>query len=368
MAEKERVSGGEPAGRAVPWPHPPLTAAVELTLRCNARCVHCGSAAGRPREGEFGLAEWKAVFRDLAALGGREVCLLGGEPFLVPWWEEAAASAGEAGLGVVFITNGALVDRDTAARLKRLPGLSRVAVSLDGASPETHDGIRGRPGSFLEAAGALERLLEAGVEAGAITTVMKPNLEELPRIRDLLLGRGIGWQVQVAGSGGARFRPDWFLDEAGFYRVGETLDSWRREHTVKELPFAGSHDIGYFSDRLRDYGERPQVLWRGCPAGLDVVGIQSDGGVKACLSLPGRLVEANVRERPLAEIWRDPTLFARNRRFRVEDLRGFCRSCDVAPECRGGCQEMCWSTTGTPWENRFCFRRIEREGSARVGE
>jgi len=361
MIDAHRESGGE-EGIDAPWPHPLLTAAVELTRRCNARCVHCGSAAGRPREGELRLAEWEPVFRDLAALGGKEVCLLGGEPFLAPWWEEAAASAGEAGLRVVFITNGALVDRDAASRLKSLGCVSRVAVSLDGASPEIHDAIRGRPGSFLEATGAIERLLEAGVEAGAVTTAMRPNLEDLPRIRDLLLGRGIGWQIQVSGSSGGRFRPEWFLDEAGFYRVGTWLDRWRREHSVAELPFAGAHDVGYFSERLRDFGERPQALWRGCPAGLSVLGIASDGGVKACLSLPDRLVEANVRERPLAAIWRDGALFARNRRFRVEDLLGACRACDRASECRGGCQEMCLSTTGTPWENRFCFRRIEREG------
>jgi len=355
------------AGEAAAASRVPRTAAMELTLACNARCIHCGSTAGRPRDDELDPAAFASVFADLASLGGEEVCLLGGEPFLHPQWFEIASDAGKRGLGVVFITNGAPVDRTLAKRLAGLPGLARVAVSVDGACAEVHDGIRRRRGSFREATEALSLLQERGVEAGAITTVMRDNLEELPRLRDLLAGRDLGWQVQVAGNAGGRFGEEHFLRPEDFYRVGVFLHETRKAFSVEELPVAGAHDVGYFSSFLEDYGEKPQHFWRGCPAGIEVVGVTSDGGVKACLSLPDAFVEGNVRRRPLADLWRDPDRFARNRRFNPSQLKGFCASCEYGPLCRAGCMELCLSTTGTPWENRFCFHRIETERGPRKG-
>ena len=59
---------------------------IELTLRCNLRCLHCGSTAGEPRKDELEAEEWIKLIEDLAQLGCREVCLLGGEPFLASGW------------------------------------------------------------------------------------------------------------------------------------------------------------------------------------------------------------------------------------------------------------------------------------------
>lgn len=345
----------------------PRIVAVELTLRCNARCIHCGSAAGAPRENELSAAAFAALFEDVACLGGEEICLLGGEPFLHPDWFGIGASAGDRGLSVVFITNGAPVDRGLVDKLRRMPGLSRVAVSLDGACPEVHDAVRGRPGSFREALGALERLQDASIEAGVITTVMRRNLGELEAIRDLLLGRGLGWQVQTVGTGGRQPEESLRLVGEDFHRVGRFLHDCRRRFSVKDLPVAGAHDVGYFSTELENYGEMPQELWRGCPAGTSVAGVTSNGGVKACLSLPDGWIEGRLRERSFADLWRDETLFARNRRFDPARLTGACASCDVFALCRAGCLEMCLSTTGTPFENLNCFRRIERRRRAKKG-
>jgi radical SAM protein with 4Fe4S-binding SPASM domain len=90
--------------------------------------------------------------------------------------------------------------------------------------------------------------------------------------------------------------------------------------------------------------------------------------VKGCLSLPSamnresRFIEGNIRQRPLREIWESPDAFAYNRRFKVSQLKGFCRTCEYAEICRGGCSWTAFSHTGDRNDNPYCYYRqaVER--------
>jgi len=164
---------------------------MELTLKCNFRCLHCGSTAGKPRSNELKFDEWISVMKQLAELGCREVCILGGEPFLMPEWFAIARIICDLGMNLVIITNGWFIEQQIVDQLKTLKRLDRIGVSLDGATPEVHDKIRGRRSSFQKALNALWLLRDAGFEAGAITSVSKLNLSELFKIRDLLVGQNI---------------------------------------------------------------------------------------------------------------------------------------------------------------------------------
>lgn len=336
---------------------------VELTLACNLRCAHCGSTAGRPRPGELTTAEFLRLVRDLRGIGCREMCLLGGEPFLRRDWFGIAEAVCAAGMDLVLITNGLLVTPSLVERLRRLPRLDRIGVSLDAATPEVHDRIRGRPGSFDAAWRAIRLLVEAGFEVGAITTVSRWNLGELPRLRDLLLGRNVTWQIQTATPQGGRFDRRLALAPRAYYRVGRFIADCRRRHTVDELPVAGAHGVGYCSSRLGPVGELPD--WHGCAGGLATLGITSDGGVKPCLSQPDDRLVGNIRTRPLADIWADDSLFRRTRRFRIEMLRGFCRDCEHARTCRAGCPNVALAASGSDGDNPLCFHRIEVEAAER---
>ncbi|MBN1772703.1 MAG: radical SAM protein [Deltaproteobacteria bacterium] len=336
---------------------------VELTLACNLRCVHCGSTAGRPRPAELTTAEFLRLVRDFRAIGCREMCLLGGEPLLRRDWFEICEAVCAAEMDLVLITNGMLVTPALVERLRRLPRLDRIGVSLDAATPEVHDRIRGRQGSFDAAWRTIRLLVEAGFEVGAITTVSKWNLGELPGLRDLLLGRNVTWQLQTATPQGGRFDRTLALTPREYYRVGRFISECRRRHTVDELPVAGAHGVGYCSSVLGPVGELPD--WHGCAGGLATLGITSDGGVKPCLSQPDDRLVGNIRTRPLAEIWADDSLFRRTRRFRLDMLRGFCRDCEHARTCRAGCPNVAIAASGSDGDNPFCFHRIEVEEAAR---
>jgi radical SAM protein with 4Fe4S-binding SPASM domain len=337
----------------------------EITLACNLRCGHCGATAGQPRPDELTPGEALRLADDLAALPCQEVTLMGGELFLRRDWLAIAGRLRAGGVDLVIFTNGWLLDPavdGSAERVAQLQALAprTVGLSLDGARAGVHDAQRGVPGSFERAWRALEALQEAGLPVSVITTLTRHNLYELPTLARQLLGRGIPWQVQVASCNGARMDRADQLTPLEFYWAGAWLDLARHKYDWPLLPVASAHDLGYHSSRLGNLLP-PGCTWAGCTAGLDTLGIQSHGGVKGCLSLPDEFVEGNVRERAIGELWHDPEAFALNRRFRPEMLRGFCATCPHGPACRGGCSDLAQAATGSPYESRHCFYRLEQE-------
>lgn len=333
---------------------------VELTLRCNLRCLHCGSTAGDTRPGELDAAEWIGVMEQLASLGCREVCILGGEPLLAPGWFDVAAAICDLGMDLVIITNGWLIESRVIRRLQHLERLSRIGVSLDGATAEIHDLIRGRAGSHEHALNALRLLRDAGFETGAITSVSVLNLGELVALRDLLAGQDITWQLQAVAAHGRRWSDEWNLSPEQVYQVAEFISKSRAAYGVDDLPVAGSHCFGYFSGRLAGYTELP--VWSGCAAGIATVGICSTGQIKPCLSLPDSKIVGDLRRESLAAIWGDHGRFWRTRLFHPAMLQGFCRTCPHNLQCRGGCPNLPLALTGSDADNPFCCYRIEQQG------
>ncbi len=335
---------------------------IELTLACNMNCVHCGAGVtGRARDQELELDHLSRALREIKALGAGEVCFLGGEPFLRRDWYEVARSARDAGLDVVFISNGWPITDRLVSRLREL-SVRRIGVSLDGPQ-DVHDAIRRRSGSFTRALSALHRLRDAGLEVGAITTVSRRNVDRLVEIRDLLLDERISWQLQVASLHGERFPRSEMLTRGEFYRLAGFIAATRAEYGVERMPIAGSHDIGYHSSRLCGYSEAVGDQWYGCGAGIFFLGLTSDGGVKGCLSMAAGREEGNILQRSLTEIWNDPRLFSRNRHFSTDLLQGSCRGCPHGVTCRAGCADLAESATGNTYHNPYCLYRIEQDGA-----
>jgi radical SAM protein with 4Fe4S-binding SPASM domain len=337
----------------------PLFCVWEITLACNARCAHCGSDAGRPREGELSTGEALDVVDQLARLGCRSVTLSGGEPLLRRDWPRIAGAVRDAGMRVELISNGLLAaeQADDIARA----GFYGVNFSVDG-DREAHDALRG-------VRGALDRLLEAasalaarGVRLGAVTQVNRRNLRLLPAIRRLLRDQGIlGWQLQLTMPHGraARLEEPLCLAPEDLPALEATILGLKAEGDDPSVQVADN--IGYMSRKepaLRSDPGRPGRFWTGCQAGLGVVGISSDGKVRGCLSLPSSFDEGSLRDRPLADIWHDEAAFPYTRRFDRSQLEGPCAGCPFGAVCRGGCTSMAVATTGNPMANAHCLFRL----------
>lgn len=329
----------------------------EITLACNARCIHCGSSAGEARPLELGTDEATALIGELASLGCRTITLSGGEPLMREDWPVIAAAARGLGMTVEMITNGLLA----AARADAIAraGLAGVSFSIDGPAV-VHDELR-------RVDGALERLLEGagalrarGVRIGAVTQVSRLNASCLEWIHDLLVEHGFeAWQIQLTLPQGRAAAGDLCLGPRQMPALEREIVALVRRGA---LHIEAADTIGWMSRSeplLRSGGPRGHKVWGSCQAGLRAVGITSDGTVRGCLSMPPEFDESNVRERSLSSIWSSPEAFSYNRKFSADALTGACSACAFASLCRGGCTCLAWTATRTTTSNPFCLRSMD---------
>jgi len=341
----------------------PRVAVWELTLKCNLSCLHCGSRAGKARPEEMSLGEMLKLAEELAQLHCKYVTLGGGEPLLRREWPILTQKLVDLGITVGMISNGLLFDRQTAHTAKTA-GLESMAFSVDGLE-ESHEWLRHKKGHFAHVMGCIDIAKAAGLKVSAITTVYKKNLDELDEVRKVLADRGVDrWQVQLGTTtGNMADNAHLALEPKDMLELVPKIAMMCRDGK-KPRVFPG-HDIGYFGDpeeSLRDPKD-PVPFWTGCPAGCSIIGIESNGNIKGCLSLPSaangedQFVEGNVREQTLAEIWARKGAFAYNREFTTEQLGGFCKTCDYAEVCRGGCTWSRFSQDRMLKDNEHCYWR-----------
>ena len=160
-----------------------------LTTRCNLRCRHCYAAG--PQVDELPSPVIFRAVDELKSLGGRSVTLSGGEPLLHSALREIVKHAGQLGITSRLLSNGTLIDGETAAFLAG-ELVDAVQISIDGATGEVHDATRG-PGTFARTLRGMEALQKAGMNRKIIisTTVMEQNLHDLPNIIRLAQSLGI---------------------------------------------------------------------------------------------------------------------------------------------------------------------------------
>jgi radical SAM protein with 4Fe4S-binding SPASM domain len=334
----------------------PYQVVWETTLRCNLKCIHCGSSAGTARPNELTTDEGMKLIRDLAEINAREICFMGGEPFLRKNWYELAREVRALGMKFLVISNGFIVDEKIISKLVTLEPYA-VSASLDGGTAKTHDHIRGVKGSFKKVMNYISLSKKANLPTTVITTVSKLNYKELPLIRDFLLNKSIAWQIQVCAPEG-RFPQKLTLSKEEYYAVGAFIASMQKIYSRKELPVIGAHCFGYRSDFIPCLGLYPKFI--GCQAGITILSIKSNGDVIGCLSTPEEYIEGNIRKRSIIDIWNDPDAFAYNRKFKKEDLGENCSDCRYGESCKGGCMGMSTALTGKPHNDPYCFYKIEK--------
>jgi radical SAM protein with 4Fe4S-binding SPASM domain len=345
--------------RAVDAKWRPIYAVWEITLRCDLACRHCGSRAGRERPEELTTAEALDVVRQMADLGVREVTLIGGEAYLRDDWTEIARSVRARGMQCTITTGGRgfTVDR---ARAAKDAGVQSVSVSIDGLR-ETHDALRGFQGSFDAAIGAMRNLREAGIPVATNTQINRASLGELEAIFDVIAAERIhGWQVQLTvAMGRAADEESLLLEPYQVIDVMPRLARLKARADGLKIRLWPGNNIGYFGPHesvLRAFMPNKHV--GSCGAGRMTLGIEANGDIKGCPSLPtADYVGGNLRDYSLRDIWERaaPLRFTRERT--VDDLWGFCRSCYYAEACLAGCSWTTHVLFGRPGNNPFCHHR-----------
>ena len=345
--------------RAVDRATRPQYAVWEVTLRCDLACRHCSSRAGRARPDELTTAEALDLVDQLADLGVLEVTLIGGEAYLREDWVDIVRAIRKRGMECTLVTGGRGFTQ-ARARAAKDAGVMSVSVSIDGEE-RTHDALRGLEGSHASALAAMSHLAHEGVQVSANTQIGRLNRRELPRIFDRIADAGAhSWQVQITVAAGRVADDPTLLLEP--YHMLEVLPAVARladrarERDVRIWPGNNLGYYGPFEALLR--GDLPGGRRGSCGAGRAIVGIEANGALKACPSLPSETyVGGNVRDSSLRDVWERAAPLRFTRDDRRGELWGHCATCYYAEDCLGGCSWTAHSLFGRRGNNPFCHHR-----------
>lgn len=363
---------------------PPRLIFWETTAGCNLACIHCRrmTVADQLLPQDLKTQEAFDLIDQVAAFARPIFVLSGGEPLFRPDIFDIARHATDAGLIVALATNGTLIDRSVAQKIKD-SGIRRVSVSFDGADADTHNIFRGS-GAFERSIAGMGHLAEVGVPYQINTTVARHNSHQMPET--LKLAKGLGAEalhlfLLVPVGCGMEIKDDqqiqadeyervlnWMYDaemEGGielkatcaphyFRIVRQRQAEERRMGIVRERPAShhrqqhagGGHPGGHPGSNGGNGSNGDQAkqamsaMTKGCLAGTGVCFISHRGEVFPCGYLP---VEAgNVRSQPFRAIWENSPLFAELRN--PDLLGGKCGLCEFKKVC-GGCRARAYGMT-----------------------
>jgi len=324
--------------------------AWETTRNCNLSCIHCrASATTGPHSGELDTAEAFRLLDQIADVGDPIVILTGGEPLLRKDIFDIAAYGTAKGLRMVMAPNGTLITEAVAKKLID-SGIKRISISLDGATPQSHDSFRKVDGAFDGAVAAMKIAKKAGLDFQVNTTITKTNLEEIPKIQELAVSLGaVAHHIfLLVPTGRGKYIVDKEINAAEYE---ETLNWFydQRDKTPLELKATcAPHYYRILRQRAGKEGKSVSfdthgldAVTRGCLGGIGFCFVSHRGDVQPCGFLAANC--GNVRRQSFADIWHHAEVFKNLRNF--DKLKGKCNPCEFKRVC-GGCRARAYEATG----------------------
>jgi radical SAM protein with 4Fe4S-binding SPASM domain len=345
----------------------PVYAVWEITLQCDLACRHCGSRAGHARTDELTTAECLDLVRQMAELGVMEVTLIGGEAYLREDWTDIIREIRRLGMSATMTTGGRGITAEKARAAKEA-GLESVSISIDG-NEATHDRLRGVKGSYQSAFQAMDLMRAAGVKVSTNTQINRLTLPELPELLEALAAHGgHSWQLQLTvPMGRAADEPEVLFQPYEMLELFPLLGELKKRADELRVRIWPGNNIGYFGPYESVLkGNMPRGHMASCGAGRSTLGIEADGAIKGCPSLPTEAwTGGNIRDNSLKDIWERSAPLRYTRDRTVEDLWGYCRTCYYADECRAGCTWTSFVFFGRAGNNPYCHHRaleMQRKG------
>lgn len=300
---------------------------INVTNACNLRCIHCHLSSGTPLENELTTEEIYNIISEVKELGVKEIVISGGEPFCRKDILEILEYVRNRCERVTLITNGTLITEEIAEKLSNLK--LAIQVSLDGASKETQDFIRGKD-SYEKTLKGLQNLVAHNANVRVAMTIMKRNMDEIQEMADLVKNLGVKYlhfpTLQVKGRA-KKYEPVLRLEEEDM--VAAVME-------MHKLSQAGDIIITVernIQEELDTLGQKDL-----CGAGSSLVSVAADGNVYPCAGLhEDEFCAGTIREKSLKEIWKESEVFKKLRQLSVLDIEK-CSSCELKFICGGGCQ------------------------------
>lgn len=348
-----------------------------ITRTCNLKCLHCYNDSQRKHYfGELSTQEALTVIDDLASFRVPAILFSGGEPLLRPDLYQLADYARSKDLRTTLSTNGTLINKTEAQKIKNA-GFSYVGVSLDGMA-SVHDHFRGVDGAFGKTVTGIRNLIALGQKTGLRLTLTDDTIDQIDLLFDLIQAEGIRrvcfYHLVPSGRGKEIFSINQPKTRSGIDHILKRTDALSRNGYSLEVLTVDNHADGpYIYLKLKEKNDPraeevfQRILWNGG-------GLYSSGVGIACIDSQGDVHPdqfwahydlGNVRRRKFSEIWTDSTEpLLQKLRDRKNHVHGRCRSCRFFNACGGALRVRADIIAGDPWaSDPACYLTDEEIGA-----
>lgn len=293
----------------------PLSVQLDVTYRCNERCVHC--YLDHDDHGEMTTDEIKGVLDQLAEAGVFFLTLSGGEVFMRRDFFEIVEYARSLLFWVKIKTNAFMVGEKEAQRLREL-GVNDVQVSIYSHKPEAHDAITLLPGSLKRSVAGIRRMREHGIKVTIANVLMMQNMGDYPGV--IALAKELGAEFTIDPTVTPMMDGDRSILKLGL-GVPQLKDVFHTPELVGDVNEFCAVKPADSDDHLDDLP---------CSAGHTACYISPYGDLYPCVQFP--LPSGNVRQQKFMDIWRYSSQLNEVRTITLRDLP-VCSGCGHASSC-----------------------------------
>ena len=367
-AHAMRNGAGEGMGPVVVW---------NSTKTCNLKCRHCYmSSDSKKYQDELTTEEAKVFIDDLADFHVPVLLFSGGEPLIRPDFFELAEYAQKKGVRPTLSTNGTLITREVAARIKDI-GVGYVGISLDGLQ-DVNDKFRGVEGAFEKAMAGIQNCVAVGQRVGLRFTINHHNIQELDNIFDFIerenINRVCFYHLVYSGRGSAMQDQDVTAEQSRLAMdtiIRRTKD-FEDRGLEKEILTVDNHCDGVYmylkavaegNDAQAEQIKKYISMNGGNRSGIAFGEVDPFGYVH-----PDQFTQhhtfGNVRDRKFSEIWQDTSHpIMAGLKDRKPLLKGRCAKCRFLDNCNGNFRTRAEAVTGDFWESDpSCYLTDEEIG------
>jgi len=328
----------------------PVLAALYMYITggCNLACRHCWIAPTFEKDGgtgqclDYGLFESAVV--EAIPLGLSRIKFTGGEPLLHPDFLRMVDYAAWKQIKIDIETNGTLVTRSMARHLKEESSLYHISVSIDGASPETHDYMRGVPGSFERAWRGIGYLVDAGFKPQVIMSLFPDNVAEMEPLIHLAIKSGCSSVkfnlIQPSGRGAQMKKNDGLLSIEELVNLGYRVEKEMQKRFP--IPLLFSWPMAFHGIRRLHVG-----MGENCNV-FHILGVLAGGDLALCGigTQEKELIYGRLGTDSVADVWTSAPGVLRLRDLLPGQLEGICSRCLFKNRCLGACAAQNYHASG----------------------